>query len=480
MKQVLVVDNNPMVLSFMSEVLSGAGYEVYTTETGLGAFDILKTLKPDFIFVDLVMPEIDGVQLLQILQKTERMRGVKKVILSAIAAENRGMDFSTIADACIAKMPFKKMKDTVLYVLADLEIGKTDKYRNTIVGAEELYSREITEELLVTKHHQEILLSSIIDGFIEMTADRRILYANPAAIQLLGKSDEKILSADFTSLFADSYKNFILETLMSLRDIPVEIGENEKIILNNRRLLIKFIPVRFGKQDSIIANLQDITKRKEAEESVKDSLERKESLLREIHHRVKTNLQIISSLLNLQSQRVSDTIFEQHFTRSQSRIEAMSLVHEQLQDSSDLSGINLDNYLRDLVSQIIHTYAGYNRPIRSAVTVPELNISIETAVPLGLIVNELITNALIHGIQYLGPEQEEGKIELLISCSDSVYTLTVKDNGPGLPSGLNPHSSETLGLSLVSSLAEQLNGNISFPPYQGGAAVEVDFRILSG
>lgn len=148
------------------------------------------------------MPEIDGEQLLQVLRRMDRMTGVKKVILSAVAAENRKMNFSHIADACIAKMPFKKMKDVVFSVLADFESGNTVKYRDIIVGAEELYSREITEELLITKHHQEILLSSIIDGFVEMTVDRRILYANPAAVQLIGEPEENILSADFISLFS--------------------------------------------------------------------------------------------------------------------------------------------------------------------------------------------------------------------------------------------------------------------------------------
>ncbi len=477
MKTILVVDNNPMVLSFMADILSGAGYKVRTADNGLTAFDILKTLQPDFIFVDLVMPEIDGEQLLQVLQKIKHLRGVKKIILSAIAAENREKNFSSIADACIAKMPFKKMKDAVLSVLTDFESGNTEKYRNIIVGAEELYSREITEELLITKHHQEILLASIIDGFIEMTADGRILYANPAARLLLGESEENILSADFTSLFSPEYGTLISKTLFSLEKNPREIGENEKLILKGKRVLVKFIPVIYGTQHSIIANLQDITLRKQAEDAIRTSLEQKENLLREFHHRVKTNLQIISSLLNLQSQRVSDDKFKQHFTRSQSRIEAMSLVHEQLQESSDLAGISLDNYLSDLVSQIIHTYAGYNKPIRSRVSIPDICVSIETAVPLGLIVNELITNALIHGIKYLPAHKKEGMIELIISLDDGRHILTVKDNGPGLPADFHPGNSESLGLSLVTSLADQLHGRVSFPPFNDGAAVEIDFQL---
>ncbi len=477
MKTILVVDNNPMVLSFMSEILTGAGYEVRTSDTGLGAFDILQSSTPDFIFVDLVMPEIDGEQLLQVLKKMDCMAGVKKIILSAVAAENSEMSFGDIADACIAKMPFKKMKKVVLSVVADFESGNTEKYRDIIVGAEELYSREITEELLITKHHQGILLASIIDGFVEMTLHRRILYANPAAVELIDKPEEKILSADFISLFTPEYEEKLTETLHSLRQNPIEIGEHEKIVLNGKRILIKFIPAIYGTQHSIIANLQDITLRKQAEDTIKSSLEQKENLLREFHHRVKTNLQIISSLLNLQSQRVADKEFKQHFTRSQSRIEAMSLVHEQLHESSDLAGISLDKYLSDLVSQIIHTYAGYNKPIRSHVAVPDISVSIETAVPFGLIVNELITNALIHGIKYLPAHKKEGTIELIISMDDGRHILTVKDNGPGLPADFQPGGSESLGLSLVTSLADQLHGRVSFPPFDDGAAVEIDFQL---
>jgi len=476
MKNVLVVDNNRMMLDFMSDILTNAGYTVKTAENGLASLEVLQTFVPDVIFIDLVMPKIDGRQLLRILKSNDRFKNITKIVLSAIAAEEEFTGFPANADACIAKMPFRAMKDAVLGVLEEMIAGKKDRYRGQIVGVDKLYNRDITEELLVTQHHHEMLFASLTDGFIEMTSDKKIVYANAAAFSLTGTSETIMLAGDFPSLFPETNRKSIIDTIESLEEKPRELGEDEPIVLNDRRLLIRFIPVIYGVHRSVIAVLQDITERKKAEEMTRESLAQKETLLKEIHHRVKNNLQIVASLLSLQSRLLDDEKMEQYFQESQNRIAAMALIHQQLYESVDLSGIRLDSYLQDLTAQLIHTYGNQNQVVRTIVDVPDKPIPIETAVPLGLIVNELVTNSLIHGVSKLKGEEAEGRIELAITEHDDHCALIVRDNGPGLPEEIDISAADSLGLSLVETLAQQLNGNLHFGNNQG-AAVEVHFRL---
>lgn len=476
MKNVLVVDNNSIMLEFMSELLSNAGYTVQTAENGLASLKVLQTFIPDVIFIDLVMPRIDGRQLLRILKQHEKFRNIPTVVLSAIAAEEKHTGFPELADACIAKMPFRKMKDVVLEVLKDLETGKKGKYRGRTIGVDQLYKRDITEELLVTQHHNEMLIESLTDGFIELTPDRTIIFANPAALTILGVDERTLLGEDFSSLFPAENKIHIDKTIASLHKEPQELGEDRPIVLCGRRLLIRFIPVTYDVHRSVVVVIQDITERKKAEELTRESLEQKETLLKEIHHRVKNNLQIVASFLSLQSRLLNDEKIEQYFQESQNRIAAMALIHEQLYDAVDLSGIRLDSYLQDLIAQLVHTYGSQDRVVRTSVSAPDMPIPIERAVPLGLIVNELVTNSLVHGVSSLNKKEGEGRIELTITKKDDHHTLIVRDNGPGLPEDFDISASGSLGLSLVETLAQQLNGKLTFEDGEGAVAV-VHFRI---
>lgn len=476
MKNVLVVDNNSIMLEFMSELLSNAGYTVQTAENGLASLEVLQTFLPDVIFVDLVMPKIDGRQLLRILKQHEQFRNIPTVVLSAIAAEEKHTGFPELADACIAKMPFRKMKDVVLEVLKELSTGKKGKYRGRIIGVDELFKRDITEELLVAQHHHEMLIESLTDGFIELTPDRSIIYANPAALAMTGVDERSVLGKDFSSLFPAENREHINRTIDALQANPQELGEDRPIVLGGRRLLIRFIPVTYDVHRSVVVVIQDITERKKAEELTRESLEQKETMLKEIHHRVKNNLQIVASFLSLQSRLINDEKIEQYFQESQNRIAAMALIHEQLYDAVDLSGIRLDSYLQDLIAQLVHTYGSQDRVVRTAVSAPDMPIPIETAVPLGLIVNELVTNSLVHGVSSLNGKEGEGRIELTITKKDDHHTLIVRDNGPGLPEDFDISASGSLGLSLVETLAQQLNGKLTFEDDEGAVAV-VHFRI---
>jgi two-component sensor histidine kinase len=210
----------------------------------------------------------------------------------------------------------------------------------------------------------------------------------------------------------------------------------------------------------------------EEKERAERSLRQREVLLRETHHRVKNNLNIIASLLRLQADSLEDEQIRRYFNETQNRVNSMSLIHEKLY-RQDLAGLDFRQYLEDLVAQLIDTYSRPGRRIRTYFDVPDLEMSLDTAIPLGLIVNELLTNSLEHGLQ----DAEEGTVSISIEPQEEGYLLTVRDDGSGLPDGFDAASASSLGLSLVSTLAAQLQGDFSLES-DGGTAARLRFRNI--
>ncbi len=216
-------------------------------------------------------------------------------------------------------------------------------------------------------------------------------------------------------------------------------------------LSIEMIP---GTRRSI-ASLMDITERKRAEEVVLDSLHEKETLLKEIHHRVKNNMQIISSLLSIQSAEISDPSMKELFKESQGRVKSMALVHEKLYGSDRLSRIPFHEYLQQIVRDLEHHWS---KPgVSLTVHAEPIFLGIEQALPCGLIVNELVTNALKHGFPNGGP----GLVNVSLDArSDCQFTLAVSDNGIGFPSGKDFKTIHSMGMRLIRDLTSQLDGTI--------------------
>jgi PAS domain S-box-containing protein len=212
----------------------------------------------------------------------------------------------------------------------------------------------------------------------------------------------------------------------------------------------------------------DITETKRAEDLVRESLREKELLLKEIHHRVKNNLQVTSSLLRLQAAKVGDEGARQTLRESQDRIRSIALVHEMLYRSHDLSRVGFAEYVKALLLQLFRSYNADSRGIRHVIDVGEVELGIDVAVPCGLILNELVANALKHAFS----DGRAGKIEVLMKAEPSRYLLTVRDDGVGLPPGLDPRRTDTLGLQLVRTLADQLEGDFRVGS-EGGTEVTV-------
>ncbi len=205
----------------------------------------------------------------------------------------------------------------------------------------------------------------------------------------------------------------------------------------------------------------EMEERKKVEDQVKRSLSEKEALLKEIHHRVKNNLQIIQSMLNLQLPQIKDERAIALFKESQNRVYSMALIHEKLYQSESLAKIDFHEYIKSLTSYLFLSYGATGRAIRSKILVKDISLDVDTTIPCALIINELVSNSLKHAFPISRRSDEAGEIRIgLGRQNDNSFLLTVSDNGVGLPADFEVQNSSSLGLKLVGALARQLDGSI--------------------
>jgi two-component sensor histidine kinase/GAF domain-containing protein len=213
----------------------------------------------------------------------------------------------------------------------------------------------------------------------------------------------------------------------------------------------------------------EVIERQQAEERLRRSLDEKEVLLKEIHHRVKNNLQIVSSLIDLQARLAPDPPIQQMFRDSRDRIRSMALLHERLYQSNDLTHIDLPDYIKILSGELFHSYGAMPDQVSLEVAVDEISLGINEAIACGLIINELVSNALKHAF----PEDRSGKVCISLHASKTdKLCLSVSDDGVGLPADLDLSRLQSLGLKLVASLTNQLKGELEFFTTTGA-----DFRV---
>ena len=323
----------------------------------------------------------------------------------------------------------------------------------TTVSIEELRKEE--------KRFQDIAISTG-EWIWEVDSEGRYTYSSPVVERILGYRSEEVLGKYFYDFFHPDERN-------ELKNVVFEVFSRKELFHNflNRNVhkdghtvIMETSGVPIISSKGILLGYRgvdrDITERKQAEEQIKISLKEKETLLKEIHHRIKNNLQIISSLLNLQSNYLKDKLTKDVFLETKNRVRTMALVHEKLYKSKDLASIDLGEYITTLVHELFRSYKAKSKAIALDVSVDNISIDIDTAIPCGLIINELVSNSLKHAFHNNKP----GEIHIGFHSKDTEYTLSVGDNGIGIPQNIDFHNTESLGLQLVCALTHQLNGSI--------------------
>jgi len=277
------------------------------------------------------------------------------------------------------------------------------------------------------------------------------------------KKDGTIIYAKLSSTCVRKSDNSVDYIVALIEDITGRKMIEEELIKHRIHLEERVIE-RTEELNLINNRLQkEIEERKIAEEKLKSSLKEKEILLKEIHHRVKNNLQIILSLLYIQGDSIHDDIALAKFKESQSQIRSISLVHEKLYQSNDLSRIDFAEYIQGLSSYLFYTYNVDNRLIKLRIKADNIYLPVDKAIPCALIINELITNSLKHAF----PKENKGIISIKLRKKDSIYILQFSDNGTGLPEELDINHVNTIGLDLIINLVEQIDGFLEFDTHKG-------------
>ena len=299
-------------------------------------------------------------------------------------------------------------------------------------------------ELLGCEDLRHISGNNMAADFFNMTSDREIANKQGTKLNISSKVKHILIDACLQSQIKDRPIEF--EFFREVDEVTkyffAVVSVLEKQSLTERSLFSYII--------------QDISDRKIAEMELTKSLKEKEILLQEIHHRVKNNLQVICSLLNLQSRYLKEEKIIKAFKETQNRVKAMALVHQQLYQSVNLSEIVLSSYIRQLVGNLSRAYSITSK-IEYHFEFVDFKLDLDTAVPCGLIVNEVVTNA----IKYAFPENQQGKISIYARAnSDNYLSLTIEDNGIGLMPNYSSKTNNSLGLRLVENLTEQLQGKV--------------------
>ena len=270
--EILVVDNDENFLKLMENFLIDKGHDVVTASDGLAALDMLRDRTPDMIFVDYVMPNIDGGALCRILKSEPKFAGATIVLLSAVAAEEWTDCRTAGADVCVAKTPFRRIEKDISEVLDDPERAKALCAAGNVFGVEEIFPRGITEELLTSKKHYGKLLNKMTEGIFELNSDHRIVYANPSSLKILNKAEHEILGASLFDLFPDEHRR-VIESILENTDRAIcGPREGQQTLIENKYLILKLATLE-GKENHTLLFIDDITDLKEVEKSLQETNE---------------------------------------------------------------------------------------------------------------------------------------------------------------------------------------------------------------
>lgn len=341
-----------------------------------------------------------------------------------------------------------------------LEGNMNCKHDNGNIVACRCMLRDITErkkteeELRESEEKFKTLFMNANDAiYIYDDIGGKIKEVNDVTSEMLGYSREELLNMSPKDFNSQEYAALLPERVKELKRKGKAIFETIYVDSLGKKIPVEISSriIDYKGKKAILTIARNITERKIAEESHK-----KELLLKEIHHRVKNNLQVIASLLNLQSRNFHDKEIRQAFAESQNRVRSMAIAHEKLYMSKDLENINAKDYINNLASYLLHSYRIGTGKVRLEIDVDTIYLNIDKTIPLGLIINELITNSL----KYAFSPGEEGVVRLSFKNDGNLLVLTISDNGKGIPENIDIFNTDSLGMQLVTTLVEQLKGKL--------------------
>lgn len=412
---ILIVDDNPTNLSLIVDYLEDSGLNILVSQDGESSLKRAKYAKPGIILLDVLMPGIDGYETCRRLKNEPETQDIPIIFMTALSSTE-------------------------------------DKVKGFEVGAVDYVTKPIqpAEVLARIKLHLQL-------RFMTQTLSRQ----------------NQVLTAEVEQRKAVQNR---------LRTINSQLQKEAQERIAAQKALKKLnleLEARVAKRTTLLAKSnhklqQEIIERRQAETKLKNSLMEKEALLKEIYHRVKNNLLVVSSLLEIQCSYIEDPEMIRILNNSQERIYSMALVHEQLYRSDNLQKIEISLYIKALLDKISASHINSEKEINLIINTQEMNLNIETINSCGLIINELVTNALEHAFT----EQQQGNIWLNLEYkANREIELMIKDDGRGMPSDFDFDTADSLGLQLVKILTRQLEGNLELD-FDQGSCFKITFTEL--
>jgi PAS domain S-box-containing protein len=457
--RILVVDDDAGARMLMRAALRKSGFDVSLASGGADGLDQFRHGSFDMVMLDVDMPDIDGYavcatlraevgQLLPIVMVT----GMDDVLSVERAYDNGATDF-------IAK--------PINWAV----IGHRVKYL--------LRGHAALLELQFAHAQTAAILAAIPDLLFEMDVDGRFIDYRSPRPDLLSAHPEDFIGQLVADVLPQDAANVCMAALQAAHENGSSSGRQYQLKLPGGvfwfELAVSRKEVAAGQTPRFIALSRDITERKHAEDALFQSLEEKQALLQEVHHRVKNNLQVITSLLRLETRRSAAEDTKTVLRDMQGRIHSMALLHKSLYRSGTFTSVDLGNYLRQLATQAFQAQATHSGAVQLALNLGSVQASMDQAIPCGLMVNELISNCLKHGF----PAGVTGNVHIELQPLDTAqqWRLRVADNGVGLPENFEDKRKASLGLQLVADLAHQLRGELTIEPNRDrGVAFSVTFQ----
>jgi two-component system cell cycle response regulator len=346
LRKVLAVDNDAIMLKFLSRILEKAGLQVVTAGDGVTAIDILETYTPDLFIIDLVMPNIDGRALSRIIRSKKEFKTTPIVIISAIAAEESINTVNLGANLCIAKVAFAEMEIIINKFLDAPQLLWDPALSNRVLGVEDLSPRNITNELLIINGHFRIMLDSISNGIIEIDRNKRIIYANPSALRFFSIPAETMLGSYVSRIFQVDNDEPFLSFISDAASTGDPVGRHFKISVRNRILDVSVVPSTPG-QDTQVIVMEDITVREKAQKELLEANNKLEVLAR------------IDGLTNVFNRRHFDEVLHQEWRRLRREKSELALLLcdiDYFKDFNDTYGhLGGDRCLKDIAREINST-----------------------------------------------------------------------------------------------------------------------------
>lgn len=455
--RILIVDDDSDFALSLLDILESRDYQVEMAHSVHQGVEKAKDFDPQVALLDIRLNKGNGLDLLVNLKKIRP--GILCIMMTAYVATETAVEALNEGAYAYLRKPIdvKDLLSTLERCFDKIRL-ETEKYQAEAA----LQESENMYRTLVENLPQRIFLKNQSSVYLSCNENFAKDFGVPR-LEVHGKTDYDFYPDQFAKQIIENDKKIIQSGKSSEQEEILNIRGSESYV----QIVKTPIKDESGRVNGILGIFWDITNRKQAEDKIMASLKEKEVLLKEIHHRVKNNLQVISSLLNLQSRYIHNAEAQSILEDSRNRVRSMALVHEELYRSENFAEVDFKEYIHHLSLNLFRAYNTDPGKICLEIKVEKVSLAVDMAVPCGLIINELITNSLKHAF----PSSYQGKGKVLIQLkmlSEEEVELSVEDNGVGVPQDFNVMTTDSLGMYLVRLLSEeQLQGKLSVEQNKG-------------